>query len=160
MTTPATTPPAAPELVLGPDGYGALTLGMVRAEAIATGLTDGTLPGDGNCGGPGDGVLAGTPAVTDDRSVAGRLFFSAESGQLVAIYAYPGVKTPEGIGIGSSYATVVAAYPTWRPIGADPHDGRGGVRVPGNTNASYRIVVIDETVVEISLDSHQQDCYE
>jgi hypothetical protein len=39
-------------------------------------------------------------------------------------------------------------------------NGRGGVDVPGNEEAHYRIVVRDHTVTQLSLDSDQQDCYE
>jgi hypothetical protein len=37
------------------------------------------------------------------------LVFSGTTGKLVALYAYPGITTPEGIGLGSSYADVHAA---------------------------------------------------
>lgn len=95
----------------------------------------------------------------EGADVSGMLVFSQNTGRLVAIYAYPGVKTPQGIGVGSTYDEVHAAYPAWKPIGPDPTSGRGGVVVPGNPDASYRIVVLDDRVTQLSLDSHQ-DCYE
>lgn len=161
LATVPTSPPAMP--LLGPNGFGALGLGMTRTEAIATGLTTGTVAADtGQCGGPSDGVLAGSPVAQDETDVAGRLFFSASTGRLVAIYAFPGIKTPEGIGLGSTYERMHAVYPDWNPVpfGDSDTDGRGGVAVPGNSDAHYRIVVSDGKIVELSLDSNDQDCYE
>jgi hypothetical protein len=132
---------------------------MTRAKARATGLTTGiTTSGTGTCGGPGDGYLAASPTPSN-VAVVGRLFFSASTGRLVAIYAIPDVMTPQGIGLGSSYARLHAAYPTWQGIGPDSTSGRGSVAVPGNPHAHYRIVV-QTTVAELSLDSDAQDCYE
>jgi hypothetical protein len=41
-----------------------------------------------------------------------------------------------------------------------PTDGRGPATVPGNPNAHYRIVVSNAKIVQLSLDSNDQDCYE
>ena len=147
---------------LGPSGYGALSLGMTKAGALATGLTTAmTALGEGGCGAPVDGYLVGSPN-TDGVALPGRLFFSNRTGRLVAIYAFPGVKTPEGIGLGSTYEQLHAAYPGWAPMDSNPGtiDGRASVLAPGNANAHYRIVVANSKVTEISLDSNQQDCYE
>jgi hypothetical protein len=151
-------PPQLP--LLGPTGYGALKLGMTKAQAQPTGLTTGMTPGAGGCG-YHDGYLVGSPNP-NGTAIAGRLFFSNTTGRLVAIYAFPGVMTPQGIKLGSTYAQLHAAYPTWQPIpgGSNPHDGRGGAPVPGNAHAGYRIVVLNGKVVELSLDSDKQDCYE
>ncbi len=156
--------------VLGPQGYGRptpVTLGMTKAEALATRQTTGTSnTPEGACGGPGDGSLMGSPVPTGTSQslppFKGRLFFD-NAGILVAIYAFEGIKTPEGITLGSTYDELHAAYPTWHQVTestGDPTNGRGGVAVPGNPNAHYRIVVVDHKVVELSLDSNQQDCYE
>ncbi|MEE9965845.1 MAG: hypothetical protein K4304_12245 [Propionicimonas sp.] len=167
--SPAPTPsqlstPATP--TLSATGYGALQLGMTKAEATATGLTTGISGTDGACGGAADGRLAGAPATepTDENPyVQGTLFFSSNTGKLVVISAYGPVATPEGIKIGSTVAELKAAYPTWsgEPDDAgNPSDsGRGYVELPGG-KASYRIVVISGAVVELSLDSAAQDCYE
>jgi hypothetical protein len=166
---PVTTAPAAttaspasalPPPNLGPEGYGALKLGMTKAQARATGLVTGLGAGDaGECGGPGDGRLhGGDPADRD--SLPGWLAFSSRSNRLVAIYAIPGVRTPEGIGLGSTYDELHAAYPAWEAIGPDPTNGRRGVDVRGNPDAHYRIVVRDHKVRQLSLDSDEQDCYE
>jgi hypothetical protein len=160
-TTGPTYPPAPPHL--GPAGYGALQLSMTRAAASGTGLTTSTMAsGTGACGGADDGYLTGAPAPDPSGIVLdGRLFFSASTGKLVAIYAFTGVSTPEGIGLGSSYAQVHAAYPTWHSISEeDPTNGRGGVPVPGNPQAHFRIVILGGHVVQLSLDANNQDCYE
>ena len=156
--TPARTAPAG--LRLGPNGFGALTMGMTKAEAVATGLTEGTSAGDGTCG-LSDGHLLGTAAApVAPTDVAGWLVFSGTTDRLVAMYAYPGLTTPEGIGLGSSYADVHAAYPDWTPIAPEGTEGRGHARVPGGAaQGSYRIVIIDDRVIELSLDV-KQDCYE
>ena len=156
--TPARTAPAG--LRLGPNGFGALTMGMTKAEAVATGLTEGTSAGDGTCG-LSDGHLLGTAAApVAPTDVAGWLVFSGTTDRLVAMYAYPGLTTPEGIGLGSSYADVHAAYPDWTPIAPEGTEGRGHARVPGGAaQGSYRIVIIDDRVIELSLDV-RQDCYE
>jgi hypothetical protein len=65
-----------------------------------------------------------------------------------------------GIGLDSSYAQLHAAYPTWQSIvGPERTAGRGGVAVPGNPHAHYRIVA-NKKVLQLSLDSDDQDCYE
>lgn len=155
---------SAPAPTLGDSGYGALQLGMTKAEATATGLTTGISGTDGSCGAASDGRLAGAPAAASESTyVRGPLFFSSNTGKLVAIYAYGPVATPKGIKVGSTVAELKAAYPTWS---AEPDDagnasdsGRGYVELPGG-KASYRIVVDSGSVVELSLDSEAQDCYE
>jgi hypothetical protein len=159
--TPTPTPgkTAPPGLRLGPDGFGALKMGMTKAEAVATGLTEGTTPGKGTCG-ANEGHLLGTAAApVAPTQHAGWLVFSSTTDGLVAVYAYPGIATPEGVGLGSSYADVHAAYPDWKPIAEEGTDGRGHARVPGAGEGSYRIVIRDGVVIELSLDV-RQDCYE
>jgi hypothetical protein len=154
--TPTPSAPAAPK-ALGPLGFGALKLGLTKAEAVATGeaaLITGT---KGECGGATDGFLAGAPAAHPD-ALPGKLFFSTTSGKLVAIYAIPGAKTPRGIGLGSSYADVHTAYPSWQPVGGSGTNGRGPVST--GSGAHYRIVISAGAVKELSLDSDNQDCYE
>jgi hypothetical protein len=137
---------------------------MTHAEAIATGLTVGTTGDAGSCGmdGGNDGLLRTAPSpFVNALGLYGWLVFSENSGRLVAIYAFPGIHTPQGIGDGSSYAQLHAAYPDWYgTFGTSPSDGRGWAKVPGNPNAHYRIVVAGGKVVELSLDDNHQDCYE
>ncbi len=152
--------PVPDQIDLGPMGYGSLELGMTKTQAAETGLAEGIDVGsDGACGGPGDGRLEGVPSVDSD-SVAGMLFFSNNTGKLIAIYAGEGIATPEGITIGSSRGDLLEAYPEWEPIVPDPDFERGYAKVPGNPDAHYRIVVEAGMVTEISLDSQAQDCYE
>lgn len=155
---------AAP--TLDATGYGALKLGMTKAEATATGLAAGITGAEGSCGDTSDGTLAGAPTAEPTAEVSyvqGNLFFSANTGKLIAISAYGPVATPEGIKIGSTVAELKAAYPSWSgepdEAGNPSDSGRGYVELPGG-KANYRIVTNDGSVVELSLDSVDQDCYE
>ncbi|MFE9204039.1 hypothetical protein [Micromonospora sp. NPDC007230] len=147
-------PSDRPTLVLGPDGLGALKLGMSKKEAVATGMIS-------NFGNLDQQAFPACPAraeVTGDGAV---VLWSTRLG-VATIEAPTGVKTAEGIGVGSSRASVRQAYPSWRGIdGTPPHDeGRGLVPVPGNPDARYRIVVQNGKVQSITLQFARQDCYE
>jgi hypothetical protein len=162
VTASPDTSPSPEPLFLGPFGYGALTLGMTKSAANATGLTTGIDTGTpAGCGAAGDGQLAGAPPL-DFSELQGWLVFQSGSGGLVSIYAFAGVETPQGIKIGSTKAEVVAAYPTFETFsGVDgEEDGRGGAPVPGNPDAHYRIVILDGKVFQLSLDANNQACYE
>lgn len=164
-TTTAVTPSASASAsaspvqadTLGPFGYGALKIGATKAEAKASGLAEGISGSKGQCGGTGDGWLKGAQKPTDEN-IGGTLFFSATTGKLISIYAYGEVATPEGIKLGSTVAELKAAFGNW---GAeDGTEGRGYEKAKGNSKASYRIVVNNGKVTELSLDSVGQDCYE
>jgi hypothetical protein len=156
-TATATTLPTKPaEIFLGPFGYGRLKLRQPEAQAKATGLAT-----DWTGSGPGCSVhayLVGSPTM-DELSIQGRIFVSSTYG-VVAIYAYPGIKTPKGIGLGSTYAQLHQAYPAVNIFVGDNNNGRGSAPVPGNAHASYRIIMNSGKVSELSLDSDKQDCYE
>jgi len=105
------TPPAGGNGVLGPDGYRDLRLGMTLAEARATGdlrLVDA--PRSAVATGCAGFRLTDQPAG-DKNSVDG--YYSAAHG-LAAVFARPGMSTPEGIGLGSTWAEVHQAYPHGR----------------------------------------------
>jgi hypothetical protein len=156
--TSTTTPdPTQADGVLGPFGYGALRLGMTKAEAKATGLTAGiSADTKGGCGSKSDGNLKGFNVGED--SVSGQLFFSTTTGKLIAIYAAGDVKNLDGLGIGSTVKELKAAYPDWSTEDGD--EGIGAVSVKGNPQAHFRISVSDGVILELSLDSEDQDCYE
>ncbi|WP_155369278.1 hypothetical protein [Catellatospora vulcania] len=161
--SPSATPSPAGSpvrLVLGPRGYGDLLLGQSPAEALATGLVvaDGQIDDGMTC--DSSAFLKGTPAAEDERDVDGQLFFSRRLG-LAAIYAMPGVETPEGLRLGMTYEELIAIYPSWESV-VEPGEpsGRGYVKVPGNPDATYRIEMGRTSVIQISLQLRNQDCYE
>src|SRR4029079_19669042 len=141
--------------VIGPFGFGALKLGMTKKQAEATGLTRDVDPSvKASCGMDGkDGLLRYVRRMDND-SLSGWLVFSGTTGRLVAMYSYPGITTPEGIGLGSSYEDLHRAYPSWHIYSDDHTYGRGGVHVPGNPKAHYRIVVSKHKVIQLSLDGN------
>jgi hypothetical protein len=150
VTSIPTIAPPLSTVVLGSDSFGALTLGMTTAQAQATHLvsTASLAPGQ-TC--PTARLLAapsgGIPSV----------FFSPALG-LVAIYAYPGITTPAGIKIGSSFTDLQRAYPTWR--GLQGNEGVGYVPAPGSTTSEYRIAVSNGHVIELAIQLDDEDCYE
>ena len=158
-TTPAPTTPAAPSApVLGPDGLGALTLGMDADQAEATGVVKPFA--DSPYGGCATSRLTGAtddPTPTDGERTPGTVWLNSDLG-IAAIDAYPGVETPEGIGIGDPLSAVDAAYPGWD---YSDHLMRGAAVVPGNDEAVYRIAVDrSDTVTEVTLQFLNQGCYE
>jgi hypothetical protein len=145
---PAPPAPAAP--VLGPDGFGALTLGMDRDQAVASGAV---APFEFD---PANKGCAPSAALSSAPTGEGTVFVSANLG-VAAIEAYPGVETPEGIGIGSPVTAVEQAYPGWD---FSDHLMKGWAHVPGNDAAYYRIAFEDGAVTEVTLQFVNQDCYE
>jgi hypothetical protein len=136
---------------------------MTKKQAEATGLTRGVDPnGESFCGMDyKDGLLRYVASAKND-SHTGALVFSSSTGRLVSIYAYPGVRTPEGLEVGSSYAELHRIYPSWQGVGSqDPtRSGRGGVPVPGNPKAFYRIALGNHKVLQLSIDANDRGCYE
>ncbi|GID91162.1 hypothetical protein ACFQFC_11770 [Amorphoplanes digitatis] len=146
--------------VIGPFGVGALKLGMTREQAEATGLTAGWTATNTGCSHPTH--LLG--ATGENAGNDGLVYYSKNRG-IEIIDAHPGLSTPEGIRIGSTFKAMRKAYPSWKDVtGADQDgsvgSGRGAVPVPGNPKAVYRIVVSKSMVVELTLQYHDQACYE
>ncbi len=154
---PAAAPPAAPALagpVLGPYGLGRLRLGQTRAEALATGEIGG-VDGSGRCG-PVE--LLAAPATEAESS---GVTFSDKLG-LVAIHAFAGVRTAEGLAEGATYEELKRTYGLWVSATGDGggKEGHGLVDVPNNAMAHYRIEVHQGKVRGITLQLKKQDCYE
>lgn len=146
---------AVPATVIGPKGVGALVVGMSKQQARETGQAAGITGDSGTCGGADDGRLLGAqPAAPDDLD--GKLFFSRSTGRLVIIAATAEVSTPQGIHIGSSYKDVKKAYPSWR--GRNGKSGSGLVTVPGDPKLRYRIYVDAGQVMELTVQTADQDC--
>jgi hypothetical protein len=99
--------------VLGWDGFGALKLGMNHRQAVASGeLADKPDQAERGCYGY-DLKIRRTP----DNDLDAAVRIGPKSG-VYSIAAVPGVRTPEGIGLGSTVAEVTKAYPKARKHGS------------------------------------------
>ncbi len=150
-TRPAnSTLPARTPLTLGPNGIGALKLGMTRTQAEATGLV-AKFQNE-----PNSRLCLWRTRLVGAHGDGGIVFHSETLG-VATIDAFKGIKTPEGVKIGSSVADVRRAYPGFS---VDPEISRGYVTVPGNSKAVYRISVDNGVVNELTLQLRDQNCYE
>jgi hypothetical protein len=145
--------PTATALAFGPDGYGALKLGMTKAQAQATGLITGYT--DTSADQCPTARLKGAPAGKDPQ---GRLMFSRNVG-LVFIGAYGSMATPEGVHIGMTGKAMRVYYPDASVLEPQGDDGEYLESVPNNQNASYRIGVQNGTVTYMVLYSVHEDCF-
>ncbi|GAA3230126.1 hypothetical protein [Nonomuraea helvata] len=132
---------------LGPYGYGKVRLGMTEKQARATGQIVLKMAAEaGSCSG------WDLKAHPSGKNAVG-LYISKKKG--VALISAPkGVKTPEGIGVGSTMTQIKKAYPNVKT----PQDGYPSVRVPGNPKAYYAFLVEKGKVYELSLGLNAQDC--
>ncbi|MFC6900631.1 hypothetical protein ACFQGX_35825 [Nonomuraea dietziae] len=103
LVSGATAADAQTKPTLGPDGYGAVKLGMTVKQAKTTGDVVKKRPGHGGCSG---WDLKKFPTPKDSVGI----YISPNVG-LAAIFAAKGMRTPEGIKIGSTVKQVKAAYP-------------------------------------------------
>jgi hypothetical protein len=131
---------------LGPYGYGAVKLGMSAKQAQKTGKIVKKLGGEGCTG--WDLKAHRTPK---DRV---GLFISKKLG-VAAIFAFKGVRTPEGVGIGSTMKQLKRAYPHIET----PAGGFPVAKVPGNRKAAYYFLLSHGKVYEMALTLKNQDCF-
>ncbi len=137
-----------PVEVLGPEGYGDVRLGMSADDAERTGLV--TVQRAAPAAACETLVYVDHPPA-GDAEVSG--FVSRKHG-VAALFAAPGMETPEGIGLGDSLADVETAYPDL----VDTVNAQLAP-LPGEPARAYHFGV-DRTgvVVELSLQLDVQDC--
>ena len=131
------------EDVLGPNGYGPLQLGMTADQADATnGLV--LANSDGPCQ---LFTLAGFPSIADHTDG----YLTAANG-LESIFARPGMRTPQGISIGSTRAELLTAYA--HLVGGDAY-----LAAPASDTARYEFGLDGDKVVSVALALVNQSCY-
>ncbi|MBE3012683.1 hypothetical protein IL992_26325 [Microbispora sp. NEAU-D428] len=128
----------------GPYGYGGVRLGMTLKQAEATRKIVKKLD-EGQCSG---WDLKAHPTGRDGVG----LYISKDLG-VALIEAPKGVKTPEGIKVGSTLKQVKKAYPRLDTTGNYPV-----AVVPGNPKALYYFLSYRGKVYELALALKNQDC--
>jgi hypothetical protein len=150
----STAAPVAPD-VLDPDGLGRLRLGMNRAQAMASGEIAKIDPyfNGGDCALI---HLVGAP-ITSDSAVG---WLSKRHG-IVAIFPPAGVKTSEGIGLGSTIAAVKRAYPGTVYNDSTRQDRGPRAAIPGHPNVYYKLPDLGTgKVQQIGLVNVAQSCFD
>lgn len=145
-TTPSTTASSSPTgsravaVTFGPLGFGALKLGMNAQQARQTGEISTLTDVPGGCSRFDLKAISTRPAGGIDG------YIDPKYG-VVLIAAAPGVRTPQGIEVGSTLAAVRAAYPNLI-------EGQGGPRVavPGNPAALFRFAYNASTKIIVRMD--------
>lgn len=143
----ATAADAQTRPTLGPYGYGSVKLGMTLKQAKTTGAVVKKLPGNDGCSG---WDLKSFPTPKDSVGI----YISPKVG-LAAIFAAKGMRTPEGIRLGSTTKQVKAAYPR---IKKDVH-GFFVTTVPGNKKAYYTFGLTRGKVTVYGIALNKQDCF-
>ena len=118
---PPVTPTERP-LSLGPDGYGAVKLGMTLKQAQATGQIEAA------------GKKPPCTPLHLKQSPGGKAYalISRNADTIAAIFAVKGMSTPEGITLGTPFPRVEKAYP-----GMEHGPNGSGVEVPGHAKTYY-----------------------
>ncbi|MEV4570402.1 hypothetical protein AB0K12_42180 [Nonomuraea sp. NPDC049419] len=143
--SPALAETAGP--TLGPYGYGTVKLGMSAAKARATGkIVIKRRAGAFGCAGYD---LRASPTGRNNVGV----YVSKRVGVAV-ILARKGMRTPRGIGLGSTMMQVKRAYPGLRTAPS----GFRFVTVPGNPRAYYAFLQSKGKVRQLVLALDRQDC--
>jgi hypothetical protein len=131
---------------LGPHGYGAVKLGMTAKQARATGDVAGKTPTAGCT----DWDLKKFPNQKNSVEI-----YMSPSVGLAAIFAAKGMRTPEGIKIGSTAKQLKAAYPRIKKT----FHGYYVAKVSGNKKAHYTFEVTRGKVASYGIALNDQDCY-
>jgi hypothetical protein len=169
-TTPTAAPPLAPadSSVLGPDGYGDLLLGMSWQDALASGELRQSAPLS-SAGCLRYSVVVDTPVrkvpVTPTPNASGsgqaplpvvaELVVSVRNG-LVQVIAGPLLRTPEGVGVGTSRDVLTDVYPK---LVAPTRGGAAVTEVVANPKAVYVFDLSGTGVVtSFSLRLAKSDC--
>jgi hypothetical protein len=143
--TAAVKPKKQPKL--GPAGFGKVRLGMTAKQAKRTGQVVLKFSANGGSCSGWDLKAHRTPK----ESVG--LFLSKKRGVAV-IFAEKGMKTPRGIGLGSTKKQVRTAYPHYHSV-----EYGYFIAVPGNKKAIYMVgFAKNGRVAEMSLALRTQDC--
>lgn len=145
-TTPPPTVPRSPDqFVLAPGAVGPVKAGMSKAEALATGYFNADVPSEG-C----EGVkmrLAWKDDYADSFDV-----YTLRNGEITSIGVLAdGITTADGIGKGSTYDEVRAAYPEEQLVEAGY--SQSGIRVFDFDNGGWLGFLFDPTVDKIKGDS-------
>jgi hypothetical protein len=132
--------PTTPDAVaLTNDGYGTLRLTMDAAEARDAGLTE--LRGS-----------ASAPCRTGRTTDGGVVYLSKQHG-VAGIFLRNGMVTDRGIGLGSTKADVLAAYPN------GTYDVHGYWVTKPSAGVRLQVAMPHGTVEEVGLSLVDQDCF-
>jgi hypothetical protein len=150
-------PEGAPT-VIGPTGYGEITMGLTAKQVQGTGLVNTQTSEMAGCAAytyvP---PRQSRPAVSSTQSTAKPVYVylstRAPSG-VQMIVAPTGVTTPQGIGVGSPLASIRVTYSNV----ATQKDNVLPVPVPGQPGLSYFFTIEKDTVSSIALGENNAIC--